>query len=62
MTDKLKNHRLAEFETARFAESSDGSTAAKFGKLWRMAETGALYPTAVLAADARWSAVEEVAS
>lgn len=62
MTDKLKNHRLAEFETARFAEFSDGSTAAKFGKLWRMAETGAQYPTAVLAANARWSAVEEVAS
>lgn len=62
MTCNLKDHRLAEFETARFAESSEGSTAATFGKLWRMAETGAQYPTAVLAADSRWSVVEEVAS
>lgn len=62
MTITPSHRRHAEFETARFAESSDGSTAAKFGKLWRVTESGALYPTAVLVADARWSVVDEVAS
>lgn len=59
MTANLSNHRHAEFEIARFAESSHGSTAARFGKLWRVAESGALYPSAVLAADHRWAVVEE---
>lgn len=60
MTAELSDHRLAKFESARFAESSDGSTAAKFDKLWRVAESGALYPAAVLAADSRWSIVDVV--
>lgn len=60
MTTELSDHRLAKFETARFAESSDGSTAARFGKLWRVAETGALYPARLFAADSRWSVVGEV--
>lgn len=62
MTGNLTGHRHTKFEAARFAESCDGSTAARFGKLQRVAESGALYPTAVLAADTRWSVVDEVAS